>query len=138
MPGDSEPIILGEVTKRKGAFDPKDEFYGMRPDDGPAVEGKKNDPMMPVAWTKSYQLPGGEKGKAFSATIGASTDLVAEGTRRLFVNAVYWCLGMEDQIPGTGTNVKLVGEYKPTKYEFRKPAYWDERKMTVAEHALKD
>lgn len=136
LPGDSEPIILGQVVRRDGQFDPNDVFYGMRPEDSTPVEGKKNDPMMPVAWTKSYQLPEGEKGKAFTSTIGASTDLMAEGTRRLLVNGVYWCLSMADQIPESGTSVELVGEYKPTKYEFRKPEYWADRKMTVEEHRL--
>lgn len=137
LPGDSKPIILGQVMMRKGERDNKDPFYGMRPDDGPAVKGKKNDPMMPVAWTKSYQLPEGKKGRVFASTIGASTDLVAEGTRRLFGNAVYWCLGMEEQIPEKGTKVDIVGEYKPTAYSFRRGNYWNDRKMTVGEHELK-
>ena len=80
--------------------------YGLRPeDDEPATEnpareesGNPNDPMMPVAWTKTYQLPGGQAGKAFASTIGASTDLQSEGTRRLLVNAAYWCMGL--QVPG--------------------------------------
>ncbi len=44
LPGDSQPLVLGEVTARKGPFDPNDRFYGMRPDDGPAVSGPKNNP----------------------------------------------------------------------------------------------
>ena len=48
--------------------------------------------MMPVAWTKSYQIPDGKKGKCFNTTMGASKDLEKEGSRRMMVNAVYWCL----------------------------------------------
>jgi hypothetical protein len=57
--------------------------------------------------------------------------------RRALVNGVYCLLGMSDQIPAEGTNVDLVGEYQPTKYEFRKDEYWKQRKMTVSEVAMK-
>ncbi len=111
LPGDSRPLILGQV------------LAGMTPDSPPVKPSKdkrtgkiidKNNPMMPVAWTKSYQIPGGKKGKVFTTTMGAAVDLQNEGVRRLLVNAVYWCLGMEDQIPPEGTKVDLVGSYKPT------------------------
>ena len=62
LPGDSKPLVLGQVTARKGPFDANDRTYGMRPDDGPAVSGAKNNPMMPIAWTKTYQIPGGKRG----------------------------------------------------------------------------
>ncbi|MEQ8789273.1 MAG: ThuA domain-containing protein [Pirellulaceae bacterium] len=136
LPGDSTPIVLGQVTLRKGEFDAEDPLYGMRPDDGPAVEGKKNDPLMPVAWTKTYQLPDGKQGRVFTSTMGASTDLLSEGTRRMFVNAVYWCLAMEDKLPEEGANVDLVGEYHPTAFAFRRGDYWPKRAMTVDEHRL--
>ena len=68
--------------------------------------------MMPVAWTKSYK-----GARIFNTTMGASTDLVAEGTRRMLVNGVYWCLGMESQIKAD-SSVELVGEFKPTAYGF--------------------
>ena len=51
--------------------------------------------MMPIAWTKSYEIPGGKPGRSFTSTIGASTDLLNDATRRLIVNAVYWSLGMD-------------------------------------------
>ena len=50
--------------------------------------------------------------------MGSSTDLASAGLRRLLVNACYWCLGMEDQIPADGTTVDLVGDYDPTPYGF--------------------
>jgi hypothetical protein len=133
LPGDSKPLILGQVTARKGEFDANDRLYGMRPDDGPAVPGPKNDPMMPVAWTKTYQLPGGQRGRAFCTTMGASVDLLNGGLRRLIVNATYWCVGMEDKIPNEGTRADLVGKYEPTQYGFRDDAYWANRKLKVAE-----
>ena len=83
-----------------------------------AGRGSENDPMMPVAWIKTYQLPGGEQGKVFNTTMGSASDLVAIGTRRMLVNAVYWCLGLEDKIPASGTQVDLVGAFEPTPYGF--------------------
>lgn len=104
LPGDCQPLILGEVLE------------GMKPDDKP-VENEKNDPMMPVAWIKTWKAPSGETARIFTTTMGAATDLESEGLRRLIVNAAYWCLGMEDQIPERA-NVELVGEYHPTAYGF--------------------
>lgn len=105
LPEGSQPIVLGQVLE------------GMKPEDQP-VEGKQNEPMMPVAWTKTYAGKDGKSGRVFTTTMGAATDLVADGTRRMVVNGVYWALGMEDQIPATGTDVTLVGEYKPSAFGF--------------------
>ncbi|MBI2424257.1 MAG: ThuA domain-containing protein [Candidatus Hydrogenedentes bacterium] len=134
LPGDSAPLVLGQVTKRDGAYDEKELDYGMRPTDRTAVEGKKNDPMMPVAWTKTYQVPGGAAGKAFTSTMGASADLQNDALRRLIINAAYWATGLEAQIPAEGAKADLVGAYTPTQYAFRDAAYWKERAMSVDEH----
>jgi hypothetical protein len=100
LPGDSQPVVLGQV------------LVGMKPDDKP-LDGKKNDPMMPVAWTKTYQAASGKTGRAFTTTMGASQDLSSEGLRRLLVNASYWALGMD--VPAKA-NVDLVGAYEPTPF----------------------
>lgn len=81
------------------------------------IPGKKNDPMMPVAWTREHKNPQGKTNRVFCTTMGAATDFKSEGLRRLVVNAVYWGLGMEDQISATG-NVTPVGKYEPTFYSF--------------------
>src|SRR5262249_32852559 len=47
---------------------------GMKRGD-PPVEGKKNDPMMPVAWVKTYTGEQGKKARVFTTTMGAATDL---------------------------------------------------------------
>jgi hypothetical protein len=104
LPGDSQPLVLGEVVA------------GMKPTD-PAVEGKQNDPMMPIAWTKTYTGERGNKNRIFTTTMGAATDLENEALRRLIVNAAYWGLGMENQIPEQA-NVEIVGEYQPTMFGF--------------------
>jgi len=115
LPGDAKPLVLGQVLVRKGPMDKDDPFFGMKPTDEPLV-GPKNEPMMPVAWTKSYQLPGGKKGQVFNTTMGSSTDLVNEGLRRLVVNAAFHLSSLK--VPEKA-NVDLVGEFKPLAYGFK-------------------
>jgi Trehalose utilisation len=91
---------------------------GMHPTD-PPVQGKQNDPMMPIAWIKMYTSPSGKEARVFTTTMGASQDLLNEGLRRLIVNACYWGLGMDDQI-APKSNVDLVGPYHPTPFGFSK------------------
>ena len=104
LPGDSQPLVLGQVVA------------DMTPE-GKAVEGKKNEPMMPVAWIKTYKTEDGKTARVFNTTMGAATDLSNEALRRLLVNACYWAVGLEDKIPEKA-NVDLVGDYKPTKFGF--------------------
>ncbi|HZU38886.1 MAG TPA: ThuA domain-containing protein [Gemmataceae bacterium] len=104
LPADCKPLVLGQVLE------------GMKPTDKP-LEGKKNDPMMPIAWIKSYQGKEGKTGRVFTTTMGASQDLESEGLRRLLVNACYWSVGLEDKI-ASKSKVDLVGEYKPHPFGF--------------------
>jgi Trehalose utilisation len=104
LPGDSQPLVLGQVLQ------------GMKSTDEP-VEGKKNDPMMPVAWIKTYKTPEDKTARVFTTTMGASQDLDSEGLRRLLVNASYWAVGLEEKIPAQN-KVDVVGEYKPTRFGF--------------------
>ncbi len=135
LPGDSQPIILGQVVNRTGEFDEKDIFYGMKPtDEEVATTNDKgvqlNNPMMPIAWTKSYQLEDGQKGRVFTSTIGAANDLLLEGTRRLLVNGVFWAMDLP--VPAKA-DVTLVGDFTPTNYEFRKDEYWDQKQLKVTD-----
>jgi hypothetical protein len=115
LPGDSRPLVLGQVLENMDPESP--------PVQGIQKNGKKNiaknDPMMPVAWVKSYSVDGGPQGKAFTTTMGASTDMVSEGVRRMLVNACYWAVGLEAEISAE-LNVDIVGDFKPTMYGFRK------------------
>ncbi|HEY2155234.1 MAG TPA: ThuA domain-containing protein [Isosphaeraceae bacterium] len=104
LPGDSKPLVLGEVVD------------GMNPTD-PPVKGEKNEVKMPVAWVKAYTSKADKTGRVFNTTMGAATDLTSEGLRRLLVNAAYWAVGLEDQIPEKA-NVDLVGKYEPTPFGF--------------------
>jgi len=100
----NQALVLGQVVN------------GMRPED-PALEGPKNDPMMPVAWTRTYTGAGGKAARVFTTTMGSSLDLLNEVFRRLLVNACYWAAGMERAIPAR-SKVDLVGEYTATPFKF--------------------
>ena len=82
---------------------------GMKSTDEP-LKGKKNDPMMPIAWARDYK-----GGRIFTTTMGASQDLEAVGTRRMLVNASLWCVDLEKAITPT-LSVEIVGEYQPTRF----------------------
>lgn len=135
LPGDSQPLVLGQVVNRPGKIVGDDPLFGMR-DTDTEPDSAKNDPMMPIAWTKSYQLPEGELGQAVTTTMGSSTDLLNKGLRQVLVNSVYWLTGLSDAIPAEGPQVDFVGSFEPTAYEFRSKDYWPNRKMTVDEHRL--
>ncbi|MCB1077831.1 MAG: hypothetical protein KDM64_08400, partial [Verrucomicrobiae bacterium] len=137
IPGEKVQILLrGQVLS------------GMEPDDAPLGKGPyetapdyvkqggndKNDPMQALAWTKSYQLPGGRKGLAFATTMGAATDLVAEGTRRLIANGIFWCLGMD--IPER-TDVAIVDTFEPSPFKTHPREYWEQRQLKVSDFDLK-
>ena len=104
LPGDCLPLVLGEVLSGMNATDPP-------------VDGPKNETKMPIAWTKTYQLPEGKKGNAFTSTMGCAKDFQSEGYRRLLVNAVYSLAGLEAKIPQKA-NVEIVGTYEPLSMGF--------------------
>lgn len=104
LPGDSQPLVLGQVLE------------GMHPTDAP-VAGKQNEPMMPVAWVKTFKAPSGKTARVFTTTMGASQDLLSEGVRRMLVNASLWAVGLEDQIPEK-TEVAIVGKFEPRPFKF--------------------
>ena len=123
LTGDGHAIIKGQI------------LTGMNPEDEPVADDR-NDPMMPIAWTRSYK-----GGRVFTTTMGSADDLPNEGVRRMLVNAAYWCIGMEDQIVGD-SEVSIVGEYEPTKFGFntfvpgRKPAFYGLQESDLQEAAV--
>jgi hypothetical protein len=104
LPRDCTPLVLGQVLQ------------GMHASDDPAPGGV-NDPMMPIAWTRTYTGTSGRPARVFTTTMGASQDLLSEGLRRLLVNACYWATGLEDKIPARA-GVELVGRYSPRPFGF--------------------
>jgi len=110
LPDGTTTLLLGQV------------LTGMNPTDGPAdgpTEKKLNDPMMPLAWVRTFTTRTGRQARVFTTTMGASVDFECEDLRRLVVNAAYWAVGLEKKIPQRA-DVRIVGRYEPTFYGFGK------------------
>jgi type 1 glutamine amidotransferase len=99
LPEGSEALVLGQVLQ------------GMKESDAP-VEGAPNDPMMPVAWTRTYR-----GARVFTTTMGSAQDLLNEGFRRLLLNACYWAMGLDGRID-QHSNAGLAGMYEPLPFGF--------------------
>ena len=107
-------LMLGEV------------LAGMKPDsptlmakEGPGLH-PKNEPRMPMVWTRIHESKSGKKARVFATTMGASQAFTQAGSRRLLVQACYWALGLEKKIPKEGAKVELCGRYTPTRFGFKK------------------
>jgi hypothetical protein len=99
--GDCKPVLMGQP------------LAGMNPDDKPNTNKKP----LPVAWTRTYTGESGKPAKIFTTTMGHAGDLKDENFRRVLVNACYWALGMENQIPAK-SDVTILGEYNPNNIGF--------------------
>lgn len=116
LQGDAKTLIYGLSTS------------GMTPQ-SPVNLGKS---VMPVAWTKTYTGEKGNVARVFTTTMGASIDLLNEDLRRLLVNACFWAMGMEGQIPEKA-NVDYITDYHPTMFSpalFKRgrfPSMYDEK-----------
>ena len=84
--------------------------------DSPGVEGAKNNPMQPIAWTRLYKQESGTENRVFTTTMGSSNDLLDESLRRLVLNAVFW--GLEMDVPSK-LDVPLPDGYEPSMYAFK-------------------
>ncbi len=74
-------------------------------------------PPLPAVWVRNYQLPGGESGRAFATTHGASVDLLNPGFRRLVINAAFWLMKMDASIKPK-SDISFVGPFVPTTFNF--------------------
>jgi type 1 glutamine amidotransferase len=99
LPENTTPLLLGEVLDGMTA-------------DSPAAVGEKNAPMLPVAWVRQLGTR-----RVFTTTMGAAADFENEALRRLFVNAVYWTLGLE--VPARA-DARTVGEFHASPFGFNK------------------
>ena len=89
---------------------------GMTPDSAP-LTGAKNRPRHPIAWLRNRELPSGARQRIVCTTIGAAVDFESAGLRRFFVNACYWAVGLETEIPAESV-VDVVGKFEPTMFGF--------------------
>jgi type 1 glutamine amidotransferase len=99
-PSDVEVLIDGHV------------LTGM----GPADKEKPDTATMPVAWIRQPNSETGT-GRVFCSTMGAAVDLKDKFLRRLLVNGIYWCMGMESEI-SLERCVCPVGDFEPSYYGF--------------------
>lgn len=135
LPGDSQPLVMGQIlTGMKPNSPPLEKRVQKRKVDGEIKETftTPNDPMMPVAWTRSYKGSAGKTARVFTTTMGASQDLESEGLRRLLVNACYWAQGIEDQIVERSP-VSVVGTFTPRPFSFG----GFKKGVTPADHEMK-
>ena len=126
-PADARILMRGLVLK------------GMNPGDAPADHAKPratdkqpqgvNSPAMPIAWTRLFRNEAGRENRIFTTTLGAATDLVNEGSRRLVVNAVFWGLGLD--VPAAA-DVRFVDPFNPKPYGFKGYRY----RLTPDDYAL--
>ncbi len=102
--------------------------------DSPLLKGDKNNPMMPLAWLKSYPSPSGDKtGNCFATTAGAAVDFRNEDLRRLVVNASYHLLHLP--VPKRA-NVDPVDLFEPSYYGFQSKDYFLRRELRVEDFQL--
>ena len=138
---DSQILILGQTIDRSAEFDEDDLLYGLRETDTIVAKttgiGDKlynpNEQMPPIVWLNSYQLKNGKKGNSVTSTIGASTDLIDEEVRRLYINSVYYLLNLE--VPKQA-NVDLIGDYRPNQFSFQSDDYWNSRELKVEDFKI--
>ncbi|MFN0244109.1 MAG: hypothetical protein ACKVWV_14555 [Planctomycetota bacterium] len=102
LPADARVLVRGQVLE------------GMQPDSPPAA-GALNEPTLPVVWLRERELEGGKTQRVVCSTLGASVDLKCEDLRRLFVNAVFWGVGLD--VPERA-EAAVVGPWAPTPFGF--------------------
>jgi type 1 glutamine amidotransferase len=119
LPADAHVLLRGQVLQ------------GMSPTDEP-LESAKNDPMMPLVWTRETRLDEQRTRRVVCSTIGASEDFESEGLRRVFINAAYWCLELEHLIPDASA-VDYITKYEPSPFGHGKYR----RDVRPGDHALK-
>lgn len=99
-PKDAEVLVDGHVLTGMDQSDP------LKPDT----------PTMPVAWIRQPGKPEGT-GRVFCSTMGASVDFLDSSLRRLVINGIYWCMGLEKQI-SLDQCIDPVGKFEPTYFGY--------------------
>lgn len=112
-PADATILLRGQVLKGMDRKDPPAAREKTRASDNQKQD--INSPMMPVAWIREVKNTSGKTNKILCTTMGAATDFKDENLRRLVINGVFWGAGIK--VPSK-TDVALVGDYEPSKYEF--------------------
>jgi len=106
LPRDARVLMRGEVLD------------GLTPD-SPVAEGERYADAVPVAWAREFELTTGQRMRVFTTTMGSGRDFKDENLRRLFVNACYWTVGLDDKIPAAAS-VDTIEFYEPSPSGFGK------------------
>ena len=117
LPPNCKTLLMGQVVEGNKPDGKAAEFLPTgkpKPGAKPPTQVKANDPMQPVAWTRTYSLAEGKTGRVFTTTMGSAGDMQNEAFRRMMVNACFWAIGLEDKIPEKA-NVEFVGPSMPFK-----------------------
>jgi type 1 glutamine amidotransferase len=69
--------------------------------------------IQPLAWTRERALPGGKTQRVFYTSLGHARDFLDLPCRRLMLNAIYWAVGLEREIPDRGVNAPMPEAYAP-------------------------
>lgn len=101
LPADCQALVLGQPLV----------------DLTPTAIANSNKKALPIAWTKTWTGNQDKPSRIFHFTMGSARDFESEGVRRLTVNAIYWGLGLTDQIK-PDSSVEPVGNYEPLKSGF--------------------
>ena len=111
-PEDANILVRGEVVS------------GMNSSNEPATGLKRtasgsdqflNHPMMPIVWVREPMNSAKRTNRIFTTTIGAATDFLNPGYRRMIINGVFWGISLD---VSKAANVDLIGEYAPSKFGF--------------------
>lgn len=104
LPDDAQVLVRGEVLE------------GLTPD-SPRAAGDRFAENLPVAWTREVDRGTEHKMRIFTTTMGSARDFQDANLRRLFVNACYWAVRIEDRITPDST-VEPVEWYEPSPSGF--------------------
>ncbi len=85
---------------------------GMDPTDPPNL--KKS--IMPMVWTRETKKDLNKVSRVVMSTIGAAQDMESEDLRRLYVNCMYWALGLDSAIPERANVNYVGGEWKASQF----------------------
>jgi type 1 glutamine amidotransferase len=100
LPPDAKVFLYGQV------------LTGMKPDDPP----NRQKSIMPMVWTREIKRDSGQVSRVVMSTIGAAPDMESEDLRRLYVNAIYWAVGLESKIPEKADVHYVGGDWKASPF----------------------
>ncbi len=100
LPPDATVLMYGQVLK------------GMKPTDTPNLLKA----LMPMVWTREIKRKSGKTSRVVMSTIGAAPDMESEDLRRLYVNCIFWAVGLENKIPPKADVAYVGGPWKASPF----------------------